>query len=265
MSTSKNQRIIVLTHDVDWPLKGPGKAHVMARQNRFDKKVIQKVLTQDFNPYFGVPTIQETEEKLGCRSTFFFRPIYDNGSEVGEYKQTLRDLSAKGWEVGLHANNTALQEAVNTEKSLVEKAAGHKIFGCRVHCLNLFENTYLNLAQAGFHYDSSMSFNKHEIDIRNTGHLNKNGLVVFPITCMDAYLFTYVGLTEETIVPYIINKVESLFDSGAQILTLLWHDNAVMMKGGRIYPKLIEQLAEVNVTFLTGQEAFKQVQEATQT
>jgi hypothetical protein len=43
---------------------------------------------------------------------------------------------------------------------------------------------------------------------------------------------------------------------------LLWHDNSVMMKGGRTYPQLIEELAaKDDITFLTGVEAFNQVRE----
>ena len=59
---------------------------------------------------------------------------------------------------------------------------------------------------------------------------------------MDAYLFTYMGLTEETIVPFMVKTIEKLFASGVQIMTLLWHDNSVMMKGGRAYGELMKQL-----------------------
>ncbi|MCW3982540.1 MAG: hypothetical protein NWE96_00930 [Candidatus Bathyarchaeota archaeon] len=264
-STPKSQRKLILTHDVDWPLRGPGKTHVLARQDRFSSEIIQKVQTEDFNPYFGVPRVREIEEEFGIRSTFFFRPIYDDGCEVSEYSHTIRDLLTHGWEVGLHANNTATQQDVNKEKALIERAAGTQIVGCRIHCLKLTENTYPNFAKAGIKYDSSISFDKHHIDPRNTGHLTRDGVVVFPITFMDAYLFTYMGQTEETIVPFIVKTVDQLYAAGAEILTLLWHDNAVMMRGGRVYPQLIKQLVDRgDITFLTGKEAFNQVQEATQ-
>jgi peptidoglycan/xylan/chitin deacetylase (PgdA/CDA1 family) len=262
--TPTSQRKLILTHDVDWPFRGPGKAHILARQNRFSPEIIQRVQAEDFNPYFGVPRVREIEEQFGIRSTFFFRPIYDDGCEVGEYSQTIRDLLAHGWEVGLHANNTATQQDVNREKALIEKAAGTQIDGCRIHCLKLCENTYPNFAKAGIKYDSSISFDKYSVDARNTGHLTRDGVVVFPITFMDAYLFTYMGQTEETIVSFIVKNAEHLYNSGVETLTLLWHDNAVMMRGGRVYPKLIAELANRDITFLTGKEAFKQVQEATQ-
>ncbi|MGE5556611.1 MAG: hypothetical protein ACM3UY_10220 [Methanocella sp.] len=259
--TPKSQRKLVLTHDVDWPLNGPGKAHVLARQDRFTPDIIQKMQEGNFNPYFGVPRICEIEGKHGIRSTFFFRPIYDDGSPVMEYSETLRDLRAHGWEVGLHANNTANQQDVDKEKSLIEQALGAPIVGCRIHCLKIQENTYPNFKAASIKYDSSISYDKHTITPRNTGCFERDGVTVFPITYMDAYLFTYMKHTEESIVPYIVKTAKELYEGGAELLTLLWHDNAVMMKGGRVYPKLVEELAALDITFLTGSQAYQIVQE----
>jgi hypothetical protein len=57
-----------------------------------------------------------------------------------------------------------------------------------------------------------------------------------------------------------------LFTSGIQILTLLWHDNSVMMKGGRLYGELIKQLTAKNdITFLKGIEAYELVKKQTTT
>ena len=102
----EGMRALIVTHDVDWPLKGPGTAHILARQNRFDEGIISKVVSEGFNPYYGVPTITEIEERFGIRSTFFFRPKYDDGSQVQQYAGTIKALVKNGWEVGLHANNT---------------------------------------------------------------------------------------------------------------------------------------------------------------
>jgi peptidoglycan/xylan/chitin deacetylase (PgdA/CDA1 family) len=259
--TSKSQRKLILTHDVDWPYNGPGKSHVLARQDRFAPEIIEKVHSKGFNPYFGVPKVREVEEKFGIHSSFYFRPQYDDGSPVAEYSQTLRDLKAHGWEVGLHANNTATLEDVNKEKAAIETALGAPIVGCRIHCLRIQEHTYPNFKAAGIKYDSSVSFDKQTVDPRNTGYLERQGITVFPITYMDAYLFTYMKHTEESIVPFIVKTAKELYENGAEILTLLWHDNAVLMKGGRVYPKLVEGLASLDVTFLTGLQAFELVQQ----
>jgi peptidoglycan/xylan/chitin deacetylase (PgdA/CDA1 family) len=254
---------MILTHDVDWPLHGPGKAHVLARQNRFPPEIVRRVIDEGFNSYFGIPKVMEIEEKFGIRSTFFFRPKYDDGSEVKEYAETIRSLLSGGWEVGLHSNSTATPEEVNSEKSMIEAAAGKAVYGSRVHYLKISEGTWSNLSQSGLKYDSSLSFNKEQIDARNTGYLVKEELIVFPVTFMDAYLFTYLGLTEETLVRFMVKTVEEMFDSGVQVMTLLWHDNSVMMKGGRCYADLIEQLSKLDITFLRGIEAFELVQKQT--
>ncbi len=263
-SLAYSKRKLILTHDVDWPIHGPGSAHVLARKDRFAPEIMQKVIDEGFNPYFGIPKIMEIEEKFGIRSTFFFRPRYDDGSEVGKYGKTIRSLLSGGWEVGLHSNNTGCLEEVTQEKGLLEKAAGQPVYGSRVHYLKVSENTFSNLKESGIKYDSSLSFNKEQIDIRNTGYLIKNRLVVFPVTFMDAYLFSYMGLNEETVVPFMAKTIEKLFTSGVEIMTLLWHDNSVMMKGGRAYEQLIKDLsAASNITFLKGIEAFELVQKQT--
>ncbi len=264
MKAQNGKRSLILTHDVDWPLHGPGAAHALARQERFPSEVIRRVKEENFNPYFGVPRIVEIEEKFGVRSTFFFRPRYDDGTGVERYEETIKSLLLGGWEIGLHSNVTESFEEVVHEKSLLEKASGYPVYGSRVHYLKVHENTFVNLVQAGIKYDSSLSFDKQKIDVRNTGFLVKNGLVVFPITFMDAYLFTYMGLSEETTVPFMVNIIDKLFSSGIQILTLLWHDNSIMMKGGRLYGELIKQLAAKNdITFLKGIEAYELVQKQT--
>ena len=262
MQTKTDIRALIITHDVDWPINGPGKAHVLGRKDRFSLEIIKKIENEDFNPYFGIPRISEIEEKYGIRSTFFFRPKYDDGFGVECYSETMRTLLAGGWEIGLHSNNTSTPQEVASEKQTVEKAAGQPIDGSRVHYLKVEENTFANLKWAGIKYDSSLCFEKEQIDARNTGFLIKDGLVVFPVTLMDAYLFTYMHLTEETVVPFVAKTIERLFDSGAKILTLLWHDNSVMMKGGRAYEQLIKKLtAKSDTTFLKGIEAYQLINE----
>jgi hypothetical protein len=173
----------------------------------------------------------------------------------------MKALVKGGWEVGLHANSTSTVEEVAAEKEALESVMGKPVFGSRVHYLRVSADTFLNLAGAQIKYDSSLTFEKERIDPRNTGCLFKNGVVVFPITFMDAYLFTYMGLTEKTIVKFVLETMEKLFASGVQIMTLLWHDNSIIMKGGRVYSDLMEKLvSNLNVTFLKGIDAFELVQ-----
>jgi peptidoglycan/xylan/chitin deacetylase (PgdA/CDA1 family) len=260
---SERMRALIVTHDVDWPRNGPGISHILARRSRFDPDIMRKVADEGFNPYYGVPVVMEIEERFNIRSTFFFRPKYDDGSSVQQYEDTTKELAKNGWEVGLHVNNTSTIKEILSEKRSLEKTVRRSVYGSRVHYLKVSENTFSNLAKAGLKYDSSLTYSKEKVDPRNSGYLRKNGLVVFPVTFMDAYLFTYMGLTEKTIIKFVLNTMERLFVSGVQMMTLLWHDNSIMMKGGRAYSGLINQIASnSNVAFLKGIEAFELVQEA---
>jgi peptidoglycan/xylan/chitin deacetylase (PgdA/CDA1 family) len=256
-------RCLIVTHDVDWPRNGPGVAHILARQNRFDADIISKVRNEGFNPYYGIPAIRDIEERLDIRSTFFFRPEYDDGSQVRQYEDVIKALVKDGWEVGLHANNTSSVREVVAEKKALESVLGKPVYGSRVHYLRVAANTFSNLAKAQLKYDSSLTYEKEKINPKNSGFQFENGLVVFPITFMDAYLFTYMGLTEKTVTKFVLKTVDELFASGVQMLTVLWHDNSVMMKGGRAYSGLMEKLVEnSDVTFLKGIDAFELVQRA---
>ena len=202
--------------------------------------------------------MMEIEEKYGVRSTFFFRPRYDDGSIVDGYSQIMRNLLSGGWEVSLHCNSTSSLQEVNGEKSAIERASGQAVLGSRVHYLKVAECTFANLSAAGIKYDSSLSFNKEQIDKRNTGFLFKNDLVVFPVTFMDAYLFSYMHQSEETVVPFILDSIENLFAASVELVTLLWHDNSIFMKGGRAYEELIRKLTDLpNTRFLKGIEAYE--------
>lgn len=252
-----------MTHDVDWPLKGPGIPHILARRNRFDEEVLRKVVTEGFNPYFGIPFLMEIEERLGIRSTFFFRPKYDDGSGVDQYGDVVKALLEGGWEIGLHVNDATTFESVASEKEKLEKVTGGPIYGSRVHYLRVTETTFHNLAKAHIKYDSSLMYRKAEVDVNNSGFLRKNGLIVFPVTFMDTYLFTYMSLTEATVAKFVLKSAEKLFAAGAKILTLLWHDNSILMRGGRAYPDVIKALSSIsNITFLKGVEAFEMVRKA---
>ena len=62
---------------------------------------------------------------------------------------------------------------------------------------------------------------------------------------MDAYMFTYMKLSENQIVSTVKKTLEAIRnDSEKNIMTIIWHDNVLKMKGGRMYYNLLEFLAE---------------------
>ena len=85
------------------------------------------------------------------------------------------------------------------------------------------------------------------------GYQRIDGIIEFPITLMDAYLFTYMKISEDKIISMIEKTLNSCrqLDSDFNVMTILWHDNVLKMKGGRMYEKILE--------FLSDQEDVKMV------
>ncbi len=234
---SGESMIVVLTHDVDYSVRGPGVGHVLKRRDRFEDSIIERVLREGFNPYFGVPRVVEIEEELGVRSTFFFRAFYDDGGTVEEYAGVIRDLLGRGWSVGLHFNDP---DRVGEEKAFMERL-GFRVEGTRGHFLRVAD--FGVLRRLGVKFDSSVAYSRGGCDVRNAGFFDAGGVVEFPVTLMDAYMFTYDGVSEEGVVSFVLGCVERLRERGVRLVTLLWHDSSIYMRGGRVYPRLLEALS----------------------
>jgi len=249
---------IFLSHDVDWPLHGPGTEHILKRKERFPPEVIEKVLKEGYNPYFGIFTIAEIEENYGVRSTFFFRPRYDDGSGVSDYADTIRELSRGGWEIGVHLNNVTSVESIKEQLKAVQDVAPHRIAGSRVHYLRISIDDYYKIKSAGLLYDSSLKTHKDRISPEDMGYQEVSGVIVFPITIMDAYLFTHMHVREPGVIDAVKSALNVAENHGKDLITLLWHDSSINMIGGRMYGKILEYLsARDNVRILKGIEAYE--------
>ena len=101
------------------------------------------------------------------------------------------------------------------------------------------------LSQLGFIYDSTVRNSKDLIDDTEMGHFNFGKLIEFPLTLMDAYLFTYMKIPEEKVVDTIKNTIEygRKLNDEFNVITLNWHDNVLHMKGGRMYKNILEYLS----------------------
>jgi peptidoglycan/xylan/chitin deacetylase (PgdA/CDA1 family) len=249
---------IFMSHDVDWPRSGPGIEHILARRERFDEAIIRRAKNDSFNPYHGIPYILDIEREFKIRSTFFFRPTYDDSQSAGVYEDEIRDLLKSGWEVGLHINDARSLDEIIHEKEALESVAGSKVLGSRVHYLRIPREKIPLLHEAGFLYDSSLMFSKDRFDLRNTGYVAEdNGLIIFPITFMDTYLFSYCGLTEENAIQFVVSNLATAERSEAKFATILWHDSAVLMRGGRLYRTLLERLLSTKgVSLVKGIDAY---------
>ena len=240
---------IFLSHDVDWRKQGPEKEHILARKDRFENSVFERVNQE--NLYYNFGEIMDLEEKFGIRSTFFFRTYYENGNYL-DYEEEITSLLNGKWEIGLHTDGNSIRslDLLQKEKTNLEILTKKPIFGNRVDYLN-FDNKLLSkLYQIGFTYDSTMKKYKNHISIDDMNYMKIDGIIEFPITIMDTYLFSYLGVTEENILDIFqetISTVTSKNESdNIKIITLLWHDNVLKMKGGRMYKNILEYLTSTN-------------------
>ena len=237
---------IFLSHDVDWRKQGPPLEHILSKKDRFEPELFEKTKPEDL--YRNIPEYMEIEEKFGVRSTFFFRTFYENG-DVLDYKDDIKQLQKSNWEIGLHTDPSSIDnlDKIRLEKEKLESITGKQIVGNRVHFLNYSPELLNKLEKLGFNYDSSLRHSKDRIDDKEMGYSKINGIIEFPITLMDAYLFTYMKIQEDK----IISEFQKTLDLGRSlsennVISVLWHDNVLKMKGGRMYKQILE--------FLTSQD-----------
>tara|TARA_B110000014_G_scaffold23917_1_gene15173 strand:+ start:302 stop:1090 length:789 start_codon:yes stop_codon:yes gene_type:complete len=237
---------IFLSHDVDWRRQGPPVEHVLERKNRFDPEIFANTKPEDL--YRNIPEYMELEEKFGIRSTFFFRTLYENGN-VDDYEDDILALQEGGWEIGLHTDPKSIEsiEKIKQEKEKLESLMKKPIIGNRVHFLNYNSELPRKLNELNFLYDASLRHSKDKIDEKEMGYSKIDGLIEFPVTLMDAYMFTHMGINEEGIIPEFKKTLEiGRKFSNENVISVIWHDNVLKMKGGRMYKKILE--------FLTSQD-----------
>ena len=249
---------IFLSHDVDWRRQGPPIEHVLARRDRFDPEIFEKTKLESL--YRNIPEYIELEEKYGIRSTFFFRTLYENGN-VEDYEDDIQTLQKGNWEVALHTDPKSVDsiEKIKQEKEKLESLTKKPIIGNRVHFLNYNSDFPLKLKQLGFLYDSSLRHSKDRIDEKEMGYSKIDGLIEFPVTLMAAYLVTQMKIEEKK----IVSEFQKALDVGRNlseenIISVIWHDNVLKMKGGRVYKEILEFLtSQEDVKIFSGNELVK--------
>jgi len=253
MVKESSRIFVLLSHDVEWGRRGAPLSHILERKERFDEKVLKDL--EKKNPYQNIREVLEIEEKLGIQSTFFFRTYVKDSQhppppyDLSEYKEDIKYMISKGWEVGLHSDMTSHNnlERLRREKEDLEKIAGTKVFGNRVHYTvgnTLDTPLFRNLSNLVFKYDSSVKYKREEITEEDFGYFLKEGIVVFPITIMEALIFYYNVKTETEVLKTIKHAIDMCrrLREKSKIVTVDWHDCSLKMKYGRKYLEVLNYL-----------------------
>jgi peptidoglycan/xylan/chitin deacetylase (PgdA/CDA1 family) len=232
-----------MSHDVDWRRQGPSSDHIITRKDRFEKEQLENI--QSKNLYYNIPNYMDIEEKFNIRSTFFFRTIYEDG-DYRDYEDDIRALIKGDWEVGLHCDPSSIDniERIHEEKVKLERLTKNMIKSNRVHYMAFNKDLPSKLEKLGFVYDSSLRNSKDRINKYEMGYSIIGKLIEFPVTLMDAYMFTFMKVKEEQIIPTFESTLNYSRSLGGDInvVTVIWHDNVLQMKGGRMYKKILEYL-----------------------
>jgi len=243
-----------LSHDVDWRRQGATIDHILARKDRFEKDILLKAGV--INPYYNIPDYMHLEDKFGIRSTFFFRTTYENG-KYEDYEDDIKTLIGGGWEIGLHTDPSSINDErkIHQEKMKLEKLAKTRVRANRCHYLAFNKQLPKKLQRLEFVYDSSLRKTKNRIDKQEMGYYLFDTLIEFPVTIMDAYLFTHMKITEDK----ILNVFKWTLDYSRKlsgdfgVITVIWHDNVLKMKGGRTYGSILEYLtSEQDIRIVRG-------------
>ena len=91
-----------------------------------------------------------------------------------------------------------------------------------------------------------------------------DGIYEFPITLMDAYMFTYMKISEDNLISTFKKTLDYSRHLGDNnILTMVWHDNVLKMKGGRKYKDIMDFLvSQDDVQILNGADLINTIQKS---
>ena len=250
---------VCLTHDVD-NISRPS-SHLWRTRSRFGFFDVFGGLLGLVRPYDNVRLIVSNEKERGFRSSFYFLttnyPLAQVVNDSNRARSQGRDIGLHG-DFGTHDSVEKMNEAV----ARFLQGLGFRPSGLREHYLKFdFEKSWAVMEQAGFDYDTTVGTNDRlgfRLGLASPFHPPDGSwaplnLIELPLSLMDTTLWGYLKRTEEQgMADFLgllekVEKVEGLF-------TLLWHQEAVRMKGGRIYWRVLDELKSRGCFVGTGAE-----------
>ncbi|MFQ5905153.1 MAG: polysaccharide deacetylase family protein [bacterium] len=228
---------VSLTHDVDRVAKWRGRAILKGILAGKGREVLFSIQRINSDPYWNFDLITGLEGERGVGSSFYFfafREKNPGGRYDCEYvRALLRQLSADGYEIGLHGSYESMEDGgrLIAEKSRLANAAGDRISGIRQHYLRLkVPETIRSMEEAGFDYDASVGFSDrvgfrasmclpyHLYDFDNSRPF---GILEVPISVMDTPLLTRGEEAREDL-RHMAERVRA----SRGVLSVIWHQRS---------------------------------------
>ncbi|HUI00815.1 MAG TPA: hypothetical protein VLU99_01115 [Nitrososphaerales archaeon] len=246
---------VCLTHDVD-NIERPAD-HVAKVKDRFSASDYAKWKRGELSLYDNIEMIREKEAAAGFRSSFYLMSAEYPLSKV---RKAARALDSRGWEVGLHGDfgtHDSEREMARAVERLADGLGVHPR-GVREHYLRFdFQKTWKVMDGAGFDYDTTVG-NADAIGFKmglaTPFHPPDQGwapmrLLELPLSLMDTTLWGYLKRGEEEGLEDVRRTMKMVEDVKG-LYTLLWHQEAVRMKGGRQYWAVLKELARRKRVFV---------------
>lgn len=250
---------LCLSHDVD--KLGESRKHIWKVRQRFSKMTVLKALLGLKNPYNNFKLFVELEKKRGVRSTFY---LLINEYDLNKIYREISLLKESNMELGLHGgfgSHTNIDQLL-AEKEKLEQFLGQEIHGIRQHFLKFeFPTTWIVQKNVQLGYDTTIGFND------NIGfklgfcfpffppdqNLEPLCFIELPLIIMDAAIWTWLKLTEQTALQ-TISQIRDIIKQYHGLLTILWHQCTLQMRGGRIYRDILEKIVEDDAYIGSGRE-----------
>ncbi len=275
-----NKRFAVcMTHDYDiirnTNLTISYEAAKSLRRLQFRKSltVLLSKVNKKLDPISDFTRIMDLEERYGAKSSFYFLAL-DKGNldfsyKIGEIKEELRDITNRGWEVGLHVGPEAYKDInkLKKEKEELESVVGKTIIGCRNHLLTFqVPTTWELLKEAGFKYDATFGYTDcvgfrngmcHPFKPFNLNTDEYIDIMEIPLTVMDKTLNTHMRL-DLTSTWDIIKKLIDTVENCQGVITILWHGDMFVTDGmGEMYERMLQYCHEKNAWITSAENIYR--------
>lgn len=269
----KKSFAVCLTHDIDAVNYKLLRVANILRDGKYTRKQALKMafnkISKRCNLLWNFRDIMDLEEKYGGKSTFFFMALgkgdKDYTYDIGRLRSDIKDISQRGWGVGLHGGHEAYRDIskLKIEKAKLESVLGKPVIGYRNHYLKFkIPDTWKILSGAGFRYDSSLGYPEH-VGFRNgmchpfkPYDLNAKmavDLIEIPLNIMDGTFDEYMKTdmnTSWTISKKLIDTVQK----HGGVLTVVWHNSFMINDWLHLYEKILKYSREKGAWIASGEE-----------